>query len=91
MNFNPHYNLEGRHAFLSASQFHWLNYTEDKLRDRYHNWKASERGTRLHALAAELIDEGIKLPRTNQTLNMYVNDGIGYKMQTEQVLYFSDN
>lgn len=91
MNFNRHYNLEGKHALLSASQYHWLNYSEEKLRDRYHTWKAAERGTRIHALAAELIDMGIKLPRTNQTLNMYVNDGIGYKMTTEQVLYFSEN
>lgn len=91
MNFNRHYGLEGKHAFLSASQYHWLNYTDDKLIDRFNNWKATERGTRLHALAAQLIDEGIKLPRTNQTLNMYVNDGIGYKMTTEQILYFSEN
>ncbi len=91
MNFNKHYGLEGRHAFLSASQYHWLNYTDDKLVDRFNNWKATERGTRLHALAAQLIDEGIKLPRTNQTLNMYVNDGIGFKMTTEQILYFSEN
>lgn len=91
MNFNRHYGLEGKHAFLSASQYHWLNYTDEKLVDRFNNWKATERGTRLHALAAQLIDEGIKLPRTNQTLNMYVNDGIGFKMTTEQILYFSEN
>lgn len=91
MNFNKHYGLEGKHAFLSASQYHWLNYTDDKLRDRYHNWKAAERGTEIHALAAKLIDMRVKLPRSNQTLNMYVNDGIGYRMQTEQILYFSEN
>lgn len=91
MNFNRHYGLEGKHAFLSASQYHWLNYTDDKLVDRYNNWKAAQRGTELHELAAKLIDMGVKLPRTNQTLNMYVNDGIGYKMTTEQILYFSEN
>ena len=91
MNFNKHYAQEGQHAFLSASQYHWLNYSDEKLRDRFRTWKATERGTRLHALAAQLIDEGITLPRTHKTLNMYVNDGIGYKMTTEQVLYFSDN
>ena len=91
MNFNPHYNLEGQHAFLSASQFHWLNYSEEKLKDRYRNWKATQRGTELHDLAARLIDMKVKLPKTKQTLNMYVNDGIGYNMTTEQILYFSDN
>ena len=91
MNFNKHYSLEGKHAFLSASQYHWLNYTDEKLIDRYHNWKAAERGTQIHDLAARLINMEVKLPKTKQTLNMYVNDGIGYKMTTEQVLYFSEN
>jgi hypothetical protein len=61
------------------------------LKDRFYNWKAAQRGTELHELAAKLIDMGVKLPRTHQTLNMYVNDGIGYKMTTEQILYYSDN
>lgn len=91
MNFNKHFDIEGKHAFLSPSQYHWLNYSEDKLVDRYQNYKATERGTRLHALAAELITEGIKLPRTSQTLNMYVNDGIGFKMTPEQPLKYSEN
>ena len=91
MNFNKHYGLEGKHAFLSASQYHWLNYSEEKLVDRYNNWKAAEKGTRIHEIAASLINEGIALPRSNQTLNMYVNDGITYKMTTEQILYYSEN
>ena len=91
MNFNKHYGLEGKHAFLSASQYHWLNYTDDKLIDRYYSWKAAQRGTEIHELAAKLIDMGVKLPKTKQTLNMYVNDGIGFKMTTEQILYFSEN
>ena len=91
MIFNKHFDIEGKHALLSPSQYHWLNYTEEKLVDRYYNWKAAERGTRIHALAAELIAEGIKLPRTNQTHNMYVNDGIGFKMQPEQPLKYSEN
>ena len=31
MNFNPHLNLVGKHAFLSASKYHWINYDEEKL------------------------------------------------------------
>ena len=34
---------------------------------------------------------GQKLPKSNKTLNMYVNDAIGFKMRPEQVLYYSDN
>ena len=91
MNWNKHYHLEGKHAFLSASQYHWLNYDEDKLIDRYANWKAAQRGTELHALAAQLITMGVKLPRTKKTLDCYVNDGIGFGMTPEVLLYFSDN
>ena len=32
-----------------------------------------------------------KLPKSQKTLNMYVNDAIGYKMTPEQMLYYSDN
>jgi hypothetical protein len=48
-------------------------------------------GDRKHELAAELIALGQKLPNIQKTLNMYVNDAIGYKMTPEQALYYSDN
>lgn len=35
MNFNNHSNLEGQHAFLGASKYHWINYSEDKVADAY--------------------------------------------------------
>lgn len=91
MNFNEHSNLKGQHAFLSASKYHWINYDEAKLTTVYENYMAAQRGTRLHDLACELILLGQKLPRSNKTLNMYVNDAIGYKMTPEQILYFSEN
>lgn len=91
MKFNQHYNLEGCHAFLGASKYHWINYDETKLEETYKRYLASQRGTRLHAVAKECIELGIKLQRSKKTLNMYVNDAIGYKMTPEQVLYFSDN
>lgn len=91
MNFLQHSELVGKHAFLSASNYHWVNYDEAKLMDRFYTSMEAARGTRLHELASELIQLGIKLPRNNQTLNMYVNDAIGYKMTTEQILYYSRN
>jgi Protein of unknown function (DUF2800). len=51
---------------------------------------AAQRGTKLHAIAAELIENRIKLPPTTATLNRYVNDAIGFRMKTEQPLCFSD-
>jgi hypothetical protein len=45
----------------------------------------------LHDFAAQCITLGQKLPKVQKTLNMYVNDAIGFKMTPEQVLYYSDN
>ena len=91
MNFAKHYNLKNQHAFLGASNYHWINYSEDKIAEMYYSQIAKEQGTRLHFLASELIELGIKLPDNGNTLNMYVNDAIGYKMNTEQILYYSNN
>lgn len=91
MNWNKHLGLSGKHALLGASKYSWLNYDDEKMVVAYNNYLAKERGTRLHALAAELIDLQVKLPKTNKTLNMYVNDAIGFKMKPEQILYYSDN
>ena len=91
MIWNKHSNLEGQHAFLSASSYHWINYDENKVVDVYAKWRAAQRGTQLHAFAAQCIKLGQKLPRSQKTLNLYVNDAIGYKMTPEQILYFSPN
>jgi hypothetical protein len=91
MNWNKHSRFEGAHAFLGASKYSWLNYDDEKFIEAYSNQQAIYRGTRLHALAAELISLGIPLKGSHQTLNMYVNDAIGYKMDPEVVLYYSDN
>lgn len=91
MDFNKHYDLEGRHAFLSASKYHWINYSKQKLIESYNNYFAAEMGTRLHEFAKEAILLGQKLKGNNTTLSMFVNDAIGYRMTPEQVLYYSDN
>ncbi len=79
MNFNNHSNLEGQHAFLGASKYHWINYGEDKVAEAYRNFLATQKGTVLHAFAAQCIMLNQKLPKSKQTLNMYVNDAIGFK------------
>ena len=91
MIFNKHSNLEGQHAFLGASKYHWINYDENKIAEAYNKFLATEKGTVLHGFAAQCITLGQKLPRSNKTLNMYVNDAIGFKMIPEQILYYSDN
>ena len=91
MQFNNHSNLVGKHAFLGASKYHWLNYDIQKLKDSYISWQATQRGTELHDLACRLIKLGVKLPETEETLNMYVNDAIGFKLTPEQPLFYSYN
>ena len=88
-----------RTSFLHSSYTHtptfpkvaYFNYSEGKVADAYAKWRAAQKGTLLHAFAAQCIILGQKLPRSDKTLNMYVNDAIGYKMTPEQVLYYSPN
>ena len=62
-----------------------------KVIDSYSKFLAAQKGTVLHEFAAQCIGLGQKLPRSQKTLNMYVNDAIGYKMTPEQILYYSEN
>jgi hypothetical protein len=91
MKFNEHSDLTGRHAFLSASNYHWINYDSDRLAEVYHNAQAARRGSELHAFAHHAISLGIRLLDVGRTLNVYVNDAIGFKMKTEQILFYSPN
>ena len=91
MIFNKHLNLEGKHAFLGASNYHWINYDEEKMIVAYNNFLAKQRGTELHEFAKRCIELSIKLPNNKQTLSMYVNDAIGYRMTPEVILYYSKN
>ena len=91
MEFYSHPDLIGKHAFLSPSSYHWLKYDENKLIATYTNLLAKERGTELHEFAASCIRLGQKLPKSQRTLNMYVNDAIAYRMKPEQPLFYSEN
>lgn len=91
MNFNSHSALAGKHSFLSPSNYHWINYDDQKLDARYVAFRAAARGTALHKLAHDAIKLGVKLSKANSTLSMYVADAIGYKMEVEQPLFYSDN
>ena len=91
MLFNKHSQIAGTHAFLSPSNYAWTNYEDDKLDAMFVSAMNAARGTRLHNLAHELITLGVRLPDTKATLNQYVNDAIGYRMTSEQILFYSQN
>lgn len=76
---------------MSASKYHWINYDDEKLTEYYNKYMAAQKGTIIHDFAAQCITLGQKLPKSQKTLNMYVNDAIGYRMTPEQILYYSGN
>lgn len=93
MQWNEHYKLKGKHSILSPSQPNWLKYSDERLVDYYKNMQAKERGTRIHAWAAEAIELGMKqaVPRGKvKTVESYINDAIGFHMDPEVLLYYSD-
>lgn len=91
MRFKTHSHLANAHARLSPSNHAWTNYDMDKLEATYRAQLAAQHGSDLHELAANLIRLKQKLEDTSQTLNMYVNDAIGFMMTPEQVLFYSMN
>lgn len=91
MKFNKHFDLQGRHAFLSASKYHWVNYDTQKLTDSFLKYLAVQRGTELHEYAATSIRLKQRFTKNGKALNTYINDAIGFRMTPEQTLYYSDN
>lgn len=91
MNFNAHGNYVGKHALLSPSEYHWINYDEEKLRRVFFTRMQAQRGTELHELAHQAIRLRVRFPDEPTTLNLYVNDAIGYRMTPEVMLVKSEN
>jgi hypothetical protein len=90
MSFNRNSNIIGKHALLSPSTYHWLNYDEEKLRRWYFDKQQARRGDELHAYAQRAIE--LKIPQADNgtTLSTYINDAIGHRMEAEVPLYYSD-
>lgn len=91
MRFNEHNDLSGLHAFLSPSGYHWINYDKDRLVDRFKTNRATVLGTELHEFASKAIQHKIRLADRKQAINTFVNDSIGFRMDSEKVLYYSPN
>lgn len=89
MIFNDHSKLNGLHAILSPSNYHWLRYDDEKLIRVLENSKKAELGTRIHAYASEAIKLKRLQPDIQETVCMFVNDAIRYEMESEQVLCYS--
>lgn len=68
MNFFEHTDLRGKHALLAPSQPHWLEYSEDELARKFVSNYAQTMGTLLHELAETLIENKIKLKKTDRNV-----------------------
>ena len=91
MRFRKHSHLEGQHAFLSPSVYHWINYDEERLENRYKALRAALEGMEQHRYAAIAIEEREVQDNETTTVGMYINQCIQYRMVPEVVLYYSPN
>jgi hypothetical protein len=89
--FKKHSHLEGQHAFLSPSTYHWVNYDAEKLEYRYKALRAALEGMEQHRYAAIAIEEREFQDDETTTLGMYINQCIQFRMHPEVVLYYSPN
>ena len=89
--FNAHPRLEGSHAILSPSNYHWLRYPDTKLIERLRTSQAAALGTRLHAWAAESIELERYQPVDGDILCAYINDALEFDLIPEQMFFYSMN
>lgn len=97
MSFSKNYNasaatraISGKHAFLSPSNYHWLNYDDEKLRRVFFQQQQTALGTKLHEYAQDAIKLGIRQADNGSTLSTYINDCIGFRMTPEFPLVYSE-
>lgn len=79
------------HAPFAPSQYYWLNYDIEKLLSVYANKSAAKKGTKMHKFAAKCIKKRERLWKCKRTLNQFVNDAIGFGMDSEIRLYYSEH
>lgn len=90
MRFHKHSDLEGKHSFLSPSKYAWLRYDDQKLERMFMEHLAHLRGMEEHEFAARAIKLGHRMPDEQKTMNLYINDCIGWRMKPEVTLYWSE-
>lgn len=89
MIWNNHKELEGKHAFLGASQWRWINWDDQTLQDRFVTQFSQIIGTSIHELAHDCICSGIKLNKSDRHLIdmcMYKNFIPKYAYDSEYLL-----
>ena len=92
MQWNDHSRLAraNAHALLSPSKATWITYDNDRLIKYWENQERIKQGTKWHKLAEDCINMRQRLPDVIQTIPMFVNDALRYKMRAEQMLFYSE-
>jgi uncharacterized protein (DUF779 family) len=68
MLWNDHSKLMGLHAFLGASNFHWINWNDEIFEQRYYNQFASQVGVIAHEVAKDCIQSRIRLTKHDRRI-----------------------
>ena len=68
MQWNDHSKLEGTHAFLGASNYHWINWSDDIFEQRYFSQYAVQIGTIIHNLAKDCIRKRMRIHNRDRHL-----------------------
>ena len=66
--WNDHSKLEGLHAFLGASQWHWINWNDEIFEKRFASQYSTTLGTAIHELASQCIKSRTKLTMEDKHL-----------------------
>lgn len=83
--------LDTEHAFMSPSNYHWLNYTKERLIEVWDAKQNASLGTRLHIFAQECINLRIRVdPISHPTVAIFVNDAIDLGMYSEVHLEYDE-
>lgn len=86
MIWNKHKELEGKHAFLGASQWRWLGWDDETMEARFYSQFSQLIGTAVHELAHDCICSGTKLNKSDRhVVDMYM-----YKNFIPKYAYDSD-
>lgn len=91
MDYDRHSNLKGTHATFSGSNWHWITKSDEEIFTYIENLRAKQIGTELHELAENIIKHKIKVANIKSTFYMYCRDAVGFRMEPEVCVYYSDN
>lgn len=66
MNLNNHSSLEGKHALLSPSKYHWIFDSDDEFEKRFCTSYSAELGTLLHSIARKHVKFGYRINKNDK-------------------------